>query len=220
MAIDYGELPVEEAVRAARTSSRRRQVLDAAVKVMGSKGFHQMSMQDLAAEADVSVGLLYKYFGGKEDLLLATIVRIQDAFRDQLTPVIETAVDDPVEQLAAGIRRYIEIVDANLDAVVLTYRESRTLDAAGRAQIKELEIATAAPLRAVIEAGISDGTFNDIEVDIVIFDIMLLAHGWALKHWHFGPTYALDDYIRLQTRYILDWLIPHDRRGDYPRLLR
>jgi Tetracyclin repressor-like, C-terminal domain len=70
---------------------------------------------------------------------------------------MEAATDDPVEQLVAGIRRYIEIVDENLDAVVLTYRESRTLDSAGRAHIKELEIATAAPLRAAIEAGISDG---------------------------------------------------------------
>ena|ERR1700751_3758981 len=92
---DYGSLPVEEAVRAARTSSRRRQVLDAAVKVMGQTGFHQMSMQDLATEANVSVGLIYKYFGGKEDLLLATILRIQDAFRDQLAPVMEAATDAP-----------------------------------------------------------------------------------------------------------------------------
>jgi AcrR family transcriptional regulator len=76
----------------------------------------------LATEANVSVGLIYKYFGGKEDLLLATILRIQDAFRDQLSPVIEAAGGDPVEQLVAGIRRYIQIVDENLDAVVLTYR--------------------------------------------------------------------------------------------------
>lgn len=209
MVTDYSDLPVEEAVRAARTSSRRRQLLDAAVKVMGQKGFHQMSMQDLAAEAKVSVGLIYKYFGGKEDLLLATIVRIQDAFRDQLAPVMKAAGADPAEQLAAGIRRYIEIVDENLDAVVLTYRESRTLDAAGRAQIKELEIATAAPLRAAIEAGIADGTFHDTDVDLVVFDIMLIAHGWALKHWHFGAVYHLDDYIRLQTRHVLNSLIPH-----------
>ena len=65
MATDYSDLPVEEAVRAVRTSSRRRQVLDAAVKVMGRTGFHQMSMQNLAAEADVSVGLIYKYFGAQ-----------------------------------------------------------------------------------------------------------------------------------------------------------
>jgi AcrR family transcriptional regulator len=216
---DYGSLPVEEAVRAARTSSRRRQVLDAAVKVMGKTGFHQMSMQDLATGASVSVGLIYKYFGGKEDLLLATIVRILDAFRDQLAPVMDAAGDDVVEQLAAGIRRYIEIVDENLDAVVLTYRESRTLDAAGRAQIKELEIATAAPLRAVIEAGIAEGIFRDADVDLTVFDIMLLAHGWALKHWHFGPIYSVDEYIRLQTRHVLNSLIPHERRGDYPHLL-
>lgn len=84
---------------------------------MSQTGFHQMSMQDLATEANVSVGLIYKYFGGKEDLLLATILRIQDAFRDQLAPVMEAAGDDPVGQLVAGIRRYIEIVDENLDAV-------------------------------------------------------------------------------------------------------
>jgi AcrR family transcriptional regulator len=215
---DYGALPVEEAVRAARTSSRRRQVLDAAVRVMGKTGFHQMSMHDLATEARVSVGLIYKYFGGKEDVLLATIVRIQDAFSDQLAPVMEAAGDDP-EQLVAGIRRYIQIVDENLDAVVLTYRESRTLHPAGRAQIKELEITTAAPLRVAINNGISDGTFDNVDVDIMVFDIMLLAHGWALKHWHFGTLYSLDDYTRSQTRYVLSSLISPDHRGRYAHLL-
>jgi len=219
VATDYSDLPVEEAVRAARASSRRRQLLDAAVVVMGKTGFHQMSMQDLAAEAKVSVGLIYKYFGGKEDLLLATIVRILDVFRDQLAPVMEAAGDDVVEQLAAGIGRHIQIVDENLDGVVLTYRESRTLGPAGRTQIKELEIATAAPLRAAIEAGISDGVFREVDVDLTVFDIMLIAHGWALKHWHFGPIYTVDEYIRLQTRYVLTSLVSDGRRADYPHLL-
>lgn len=217
---DYGSLPVQEAVRAARTSSRRRQVLDAAVKVMGRNGFHQMSMQDLATEAKVSVGLIYRYFGGKEDLLLATIVRILDVFRDQLAPVIEAAGDDVVDQLAAGIRRYIQIVDENLDGVVLTYRESRTLGPAGRAQIKELEIASAAPLRATIEAGVARGVFRDVDVDLTVFDIMLLAHGWALKHWHFGPIHTVDEYIGLQVRHVLNSLLADGRRAGYAHLMR
>lgn len=70
------DLAVEEAVRAVRVSTRRRQLLDAAVKVMQRTGFHQMSMQALAEEAQVSVGLFYKYFGGKEEILLAAIVDI------------------------------------------------------------------------------------------------------------------------------------------------
>jgi AcrR family transcriptional regulator len=220
MATDYSDLPADEAVRAARANSRRRQVLDAAVKVMGRNGFHQMSMQDLAAEAKVSVGLIYKYFGGKEDLLLATIVRILDVFRDQLAPVIAAAGDDVVDQLTAGVRRYVQIVDENLDGVVLTYRESRTLGAPGRAQIKDLEIASAAPLRAVIEDGIARGVFRAVDVDLIVFDIMLLAHGWALKHWHFGTIYNIDQYIALQTRHVLSGLIADDRRADYAHVLK
>jgi AcrR family transcriptional regulator len=220
MVTDYSDLPAEEAVRAARASSRRRQVLDAAVKVMGRNGFHQMSMQDLAAEAKVSVGLIYKYFGGKEDLLLATIVRILDVFRDQLAPVIAAAGDDVVDQLTAGVRRYIQIVDENLDGVVLTYRESRTLGPPGRARIKDLEIASAAPLRAVIEDGIALGVFRAVDVDLIVFDIMLLAHGWALKQWHFGTIYRIDQYIALQTRHVLTGLIADDRRADYAHVLK
>lgn len=216
---DYGSLPVEEAVRAARASSRRRQLLDAAVKVMGRTGFHQMSMQDLAAEAKVSVGLIYRYFGGKEDLLLATIVRILDVFRDQLAPVMDAAGDDVVDQLTAGIRRYVEIVDENRDGVVLTYRESWTLAAPDRARIKELEIASAAPLHTVIEAGIAAGVFRAVDVDLAVYNVSMLAHGWALKHWHFGPVYSVEDYIRLQTRHLLHALIRDNRRAEYARML-
>ncbi|ANZ26383.1 transcriptional regulator, TetR family [Rhodococcus aetherivorans] len=219
MTTDHDTLPVDEAVRAVRTSSRRKQVLDAAVTVMQRTGFHQMSMQALADEAGVSVGLIYKYFGGKEDVLLATILAILDAFRDQLEPAMDAVGDDPVERLAAGMRRYIEIVDENLHATVLTYRESRTLDDAGRARIKELEVESSAPLRAALDAGIEAGVMNPVDVDLMVFDIMLLAHGWALKHWHFGAIYTLDEYIRLQTRFVLNTLLPAERRDDYAQLL-
>ncbi|WP_416062889.1 TetR/AcrR family transcriptional regulator [Rhodococcus indonesiensis] len=219
MTTDHDALPVDEAVRAVRTSSRRKQVLDAAVTVMQRTGFHQMSMQALADEAGVSVGLIYKYFGGKEDVLLATILAILDAFRDQLEPAMDAVGDDPIDRLVAGMRRYIEIVDENLDATVLTYRESRTLDAAGRARIKELEVESSAPLRAALDAGIEAGVMSPVDVDLMVFDIMLLAHGWALKHWHFGAIYSLDDYIRLQTRFVLNTLLPAERRDDYAHLL-
>ncbi len=172
---------LDEAVRAIRASSRRRQILDAAVRLMQRTGFHQMSMQALAEEADVSVGLIYSYFGGKEDLLLATILDILDAFRDQLQPAMDAVGDDPVDRLAAGIRRYVEVVDANIDAVVLTYRESRTLDAAGRKRIKALEIETSTPLREALEAGVAAGVMNGVDIVLMVFDLMMLAHGWALN---------------------------------------
>ncbi|HEY5856930.1 MAG TPA: TetR/AcrR family transcriptional regulator [Aldersonia sp.] len=200
---------LDEAVRAIRVSSRRRQVLDAAVTVMQHTGFHQMSMQALADEAKVSVGLIYKYFGGKEDILLATIVDILDAFRDQLEPAMDAVGEDPVARLSAVFRRYVEIVDENLDAVVLTYRESRTLDQEGREKIKQLEVESSRPLRDALTAGISAGVFREVDVDLVAFDLMLVAHGWALKHWHFAPMYTVEQYIAAQTDLMLRSLLAH-----------
>ncbi|MDT5138080.1 MAG: hypothetical protein QOD58_2342, partial [Mycobacterium sp.] len=60
---------------------------------------------------------------------------------------------------------------------------------------------------------------RDVDVDLTVFDIMLIAHGWALKHWHFGPIYTVEEYIRLQTRHVLNSLVSDGRRADYARLL-
>ena len=215
MAKKTAPLALEEAVRAVRTSSRQRQLLNAAVTVMQTTGFHQMSMQALADQADVSVGLIYKYFGGKEELLLAAIVDILDSFRDELHPAMAAVGDDPVQQLVAGFRRYVEIVDENLDAVVLTYRESRTLDPQGRERIKELEVETSAPLRTAIEAGIAAGVMNDLDPDLVVFNLLMLAHAWALKHWHFAPRYTVEEYIGAQLRFVLPTLLTPGAPADY-----
>ena len=206
---------VGDAVRRARTLSRRRQLLDAAVTVMERTGFHQMSMQALADEAKVSVGLIYKYFGSKEDILLDAIVGILEAFSDQLSPAMDAAGDDPVDRIAAGFDRYVRIIDANRHAVELTYRESRTLPPEGRARIMELEVATAAPLREAVARGVDSGTFNPVDVDLMVYDLVMLAHGWALKHWHFGRLYDLDTYIRLQLRFAFNTILPLEHRDRY-----
>jgi hypothetical protein len=80
-------------------------------------------------------------------------------------------------------------------------------------------IVTAAPFRTTISAGIVAGVFRNVDVDLTVFDIILLGHGWALKHWHFGPIYTVDEYIALQTSQMLNSLISPDRRSDYAHLL-
>jgi TetR/AcrR family transcriptional regulator, fatty acid metabolism regulator protein len=57
------------AVRADRQADRRRQILEAAVKVFADKGFHASRVGDVAEEAGIAYGLVYHYFASKEDLL-------------------------------------------------------------------------------------------------------------------------------------------------------
>jgi TetR/AcrR family transcriptional regulator, fatty acid metabolism regulator protein len=57
------------AARADRQADRRRQILEAAVKVFAQKGFHASRVGDIAEEAGIAYGLVYHYFESKEDLL-------------------------------------------------------------------------------------------------------------------------------------------------------
>src|SRR5215813_8771605 len=50
---------------------RRREILDAALYCFRRRGFHQATMQEICAEANLSPGALYRYFGSKADIIAA-----------------------------------------------------------------------------------------------------------------------------------------------------
>jgi TetR/AcrR family fatty acid metabolism transcriptional regulator len=54
---------------AERVTDRRRELLDAAVRVFARKGFRAARVGDIAEEAGVAHGLLYHYFRSKEEVL-------------------------------------------------------------------------------------------------------------------------------------------------------
>lgn len=176
-------------------------------------------MQMLAERAGVSVGLIYQYVSRKEDVLLLVIVDILEAYKQEL-PVAIAAHDDPVEQLDAGFDAYCRVLDARRAAAVLAYRESMTLDRDGRELLKSLEIETTRLLAEVIEEGTSRGVFGEVDADLVAYDLVMLAHAWALKHWYYAPRISLDDYIAKQFSLVLNGIVRGEQRHRYRRLLR
>lgn len=56
---------------------RRTEILDAAQRLVQTKGYEQMTIQDILDELQISKGAFYHYFGAKQDLLEALIERFQ-----------------------------------------------------------------------------------------------------------------------------------------------
>lgn len=208
------------AAREARAARRSAQLLSAAARLMDRDGSEGVSMQAVAAEAGVSVGLIYRYFGGKDDLLLAVIVEVLDSFAAAVPPAVEAAGSDPVLRLAAAFRAYCEVIEAHRHATVLTYRESKSLSPEGRAKIMELEVQTGEPLRQELRAGRDAGVFEVEDVDLASYNLLLLAHAWALKHWYFERTLGFEDYVAKQTASALRSMLAPRLRRRYAALLR
>jgi AcrR family transcriptional regulator len=61
----------------------RQRILDAALALFASKGYEATTMRDIAAAAGCSLGLTYRYFASKEDLILALYVWLADQLDEQ-----------------------------------------------------------------------------------------------------------------------------------------
>ena len=83
---------------AERAADRRRELLDAAVRVFARKGFRAARVGDIAEEAGVAHGLLYHYFRSKDDVLEA-------AFRE--TWQMLAAETERIEATAAPLREQL-----------------------------------------------------------------------------------------------------------------
>ena len=212
-------LDPQDAARRTLAEQRSRQLLDAAARLMEREGSEAVSMQALAAEAGVSVGLIYRYFGSKDDILLAVITQVLDAFSEQVPAAIEAVGPDPVRRLAAAFSAYCHVINEYRHAAVLTYRESKSLDAVGRERIKRLEVETSQPLRDAVRTGVEAGVFVADDADLVAYNLLLLAHSWALKHWYFEQTKTLDSYIRAQLALTLRAIVAPAHKRKYADLL-
>lgn len=114
-----------EAPAAAHAEAQRRRILDAAQKCFITRGFHAGSIGDIAAEAEISQGLMYRYFANKRALILALIER--QLRHDQASISEMPAASDLVDGLLACYQQWargeVLPIHGNAIASVALYAE-------------------------------------------------------------------------------------------------
>ncbi|MCD2106197.1 MULTISPECIES: TetR/AcrR family transcriptional regulator [Rhodococcus] len=102
---------------------REQQMLDAAVDVFSDRGFHETSMDAIAAKAEISKPMLYLYYGSKEELFAACIHREGLRFLEALAPAGAPNLT-PREQLRAALEGFLGFVGANRKSWMVLYRQA------------------------------------------------------------------------------------------------
>ncbi|MET1028945.1 MAG: TetR family transcriptional regulator C-terminal domain-containing protein [Dongiaceae bacterium] len=70
----------QQARQQAKGQRKRRHLIEAAIRVVGRKGVARATIQDVAQESDLSVGLANFYFAGKEDLFSAAFQDLAEEY--------------------------------------------------------------------------------------------------------------------------------------------
>ncbi|CAN7708364.1 TetR/AcrR family transcriptional regulator [Aminobacter sp. LjRoot7] len=85
----------------ARAEARRRQIMQEAAKLFGSRGFEATTIRDIASAAGILGGSIYYHFGSKEDIFLAVHSAGMETITNSVLEAISD-IDDPWEQLEAA----------------------------------------------------------------------------------------------------------------------
>jgi TetR/AcrR family transcriptional regulator len=103
---------------------QRQEMLAAGLDLFSQKGYHNVSMHEVAEKAEFAIGTLYKFFQNKEELYRALVLEQCDKFEDALIQAIETPGDE-IEKLRHYVRTRSARFRSNLPFVRLFLAESR-----------------------------------------------------------------------------------------------
>lgn len=170
------------AERTQGVEDKRRQLLDAAVRVFARKGYHASRVGDIAVEAGVAHGLLYHYFASKDQVLEAVFRENWSVLQARIASVEET--DEPAaDQLrhisAIVLRTWLHLPDV-VRVVIREFGRSPELAERIGELAQPIEV-----IQRVIERGIERGEFRkDIDsrvaATVVYGSIDELLTAWVL----------------------------------------
>lgn len=156
----------EKLPRREREKLRQRQeMLAAALHLFSEKGYHNVSMHEIAEKAEFAIGTLYKFFQNKEDLYKALVLEQCIEFENAIT----RAIDEPGDEVAK-LRRYIrtkgERIRNNLPFVRLFLAERRgasfNIKAGLDDELRKRHYAFLETLASIFERGIQTRRFKSI----------------------------------------------------------
>jgi len=144
---------------------RRQEMLVTARDLFSQKGYHSVSMHEIAEKAEFAIGTLYKFFDNKEDLYKALVLEEYNHFEDAMTRAINEP-DDEVEQLRNYIRARGERFRKNLPFIRIFVAESRgasfNIKAGLNGELRQRHLTFLKKVAFIFESGIKNKRFRPI----------------------------------------------------------
>jgi TetR/AcrR family transcriptional regulator, cholesterol catabolism regulator len=129
--VDFG------VVKVPAPPARKDQILEAAARLFGERGYHGTSMRDLAEETGILPGSLYAHIQSKEGLLYEIVARAAGEFLERLEAVRAAEVP-PEERLRLAMRVHVGVVAEHLDGARVFLHEWRALEPGRREEVRGL----------------------------------------------------------------------------------
>ncbi len=145
--------------------AQREEMLAVATRLFSEKGYGNVSMHEIAHEAEFAIGTLYKFFKSKEDLYAALIREGAERFVNFLIEELDEP-EKEVDKLRNYVRAKVKFFHAHAPMIRIYFAEtlgSKFSNIATLApETKELQKALMGRLAMIFESGMKSRRFKKI----------------------------------------------------------
>jgi TetR/AcrR family transcriptional regulator len=144
-----------------KTEEKSQAIVDAAARVFREREFHDVSVDDVAAEAGAGKGTIYRYFPTKEELFFVSVLRGLDLLHDSVVSRLSEQAS-PRERLTVIAAELFRFAWNRRDLLTTLHRDERLFARRG-AEFLERRRKVVALIAGAVAAGIARGEFRQVD---------------------------------------------------------
>jgi len=193
-----------------RSDATKKKLFDAAMELIGERGFTDASVDEIVHRAGVAKGTVYYHFAGKAELVEALIAfRLRPAIA-QFRAVAAENSDDPQAAIGAIVRAELEFLAEEKSFSKLLLTEMWREDRVWRETLLLLRREMVTVIRNVIAQGIESGVFrDDVEPEFGASALFGMTATVALDWLAFEPDKPLEDVLEQITKVTFNAVRPY-----------
>lgn len=181
---------------------RQTEIIMTAAKLFMQKGYVQTSMREISEATGIDVSYLYHFIESKDDILFRVFEMIHRPALELFENPKIMNIDDPVKQLRAIIRAFIDFGYKYDQEVLLMNRESKALPRHLLKIILSRESYVIAQIEKILKKGLKKKAFqfedSSFTANMVVYEFSV----HALRHWNM-KKYTKKDLVNLIEAHIM-----------------
>lgn len=185
-----------------RADDRPDEVLDAALVLFARNGFAATKVEDIAKEAGISKGAIYRYFDSKEKIFESLVRRAITPLTDQVGLLAQTSTDDPRALLRTVLTMAVHrLSDPKILALPrLVLQEAGRFPELAETYRREVLDKGMAAMELIIQRGVDTGIFRPVNVQLAVRNVI----GPVLAHMLLGQIFGIDQDLARSPQTFID----------------
>jgi len=164
-----------------KAANRKDQIIEVGARLFAERGYHAVTLDEVAEILEVSKGALYHHINRKEEILREICNRGMKKTTKEMLDIRKSAIS-PKEKVRKIVHNLVNKAALDRDKISVIWEQTNALPKRSQDAIRRQKKAVEVSLREILREGVDNGEFKISDIKIATFAILGMCN-WTY-HWY------------------------------------